>query len=553
MIFERTIKEAFDKVSGEILNADEVFDDTKDAFLMRKQFHKDEIELFCLECQQKLNVSTSKYDRLHFKHNPNANFCLLKDGKLSPDETEKIYAIYRSKESERHKYLKNKIGNKLSQLGDVSNVQIDDKFIFDDNGKRKPDVYCKYLDKEIVFEIQLSDLSLRYIISRHEFYQSKGIYLIWILDNFNVEGRKQTERDIKYLTEYQNFFEFDEHSEQFRLICKYKFPLVTEQNKLLTKWKNKSIALSQIKFDKVTKQAYYFDFDGKTKKKKQEQLQREWELEEQEKLAQKELKKKSATEKSKDIIKTLRKNWKSKSFFYGQVKREIEILNHYELSILNNSEAFKVNKGQPKIHHWFKIAKEEHIHFLFFILECDQLKIDYNAVSDDNKTIIQTLIENKSLPSKGYLLKQILKKGYIFKESDSQHLNGLQLQPKEIEANKILCQLSTKILDKSLIDDLFEHTSLICTIESAKRNKIVGFGWQENQWIAFANNAIHSYCEYWEYIELAFKHYGVWDKLIDLDKKGSFRKKLQQYHQAQPDQNFECDELFRYLYPELSL
>lgn len=234
---------------------------------MRKKFHQEKIELYCLECQQKLNVSTSKYDRLHFKHNPNANFCLLKDGKLSPDETEKIYAIYRSKESDRHKYLKNQIGIKLSQLGDVSNVQIDNKFIFDNNEKRKPDVYCKYLDKEIVFEIQLSDLSLRYIISRHEFYQRKGIYLIWILDNFNVEGRKQTERDIKYLTEYQNFFKFDEQSEQFRLICKYKLPFLTELNIFLTKWKTKSIALSQLKFNKVTKQAYFFDFDAETKKR----------------------------------------------------------------------------------------------------------------------------------------------------------------------------------------------------------------------------------------------------------------------------------------------
>ncbi|MDP2692915.1 MAG: DUF6035 family protein [bacterium] len=553
MTFERTIKEAFDKLSSEILKADEIFDDNKDAFLVRKQFHKEEIELYCLECQQKLNVSTSKYDRLHFKHNPNASFCLLKDGKLSPDEIEKFYTIYRSKESERHKYLKNQIGIKLSQLGDVSNVQIDDKFIFDNVEKRKPDVYCQYLDKEIVFEIQLSDLSLRYIISRHEFYQRKGIYLIWILDNFNVEGRKQTERDIKYLTEYQNFFKVDEHSEQFRLICKYKFPFLTEHNKLLNKWKSKSVALSQIKFDQVTTQAYYFDFDKKTKKRKQQQLQREWELEEQEKLVQRELKKKSANEKSQAIVNALSENWKSKSFSYSQVKRDIEILSEYELSILNNSEAFNANNGHPKIHHWFKIAKEEHIHFLHFILECDQLKIDYNLISEDHKTIIQTLIENKNLPSKSYLIKQILKKGYIFKNSDSQYLDNLQLHPKEIEALKILCQLSTKILDKFLIEDLFEHTSLICVIESARRNKIVGFGWQENQWIAFANNAIHSYSEYWEYIELALKHYGIWDRLLDLDKKGSFRKKLQGYHQERPIQNFQCDELFRYLYPELSL
>jgi hypothetical protein len=552
MAFERTVKQAFDKLSGEILKADEVFDDTKDAFFLRKKFHKNEIELYCLECEQKLNVSTSKYDRLHFKHNPNANFCLLKDGKLSPDETDKIYAIYSSKESERHKFLKNQIGEKLSQLDNISNVQIDDKFIFNDNGKRKPDVYCKYLDKEIVFEIQLSDLSLRYIISRHEFYQNKGIYLIWILDNFNVEGHKQTERDIKYLTEYQNFFKFDEQSVQFKLICKYKFPFLTERNKLFNKWKSKSIALSQIKFDKVTKQAYYFDFENKTKKKKQEKLQKEWELEEQEKLVQKEQKKKRANEESDSILKSLRENWKGKSSSYGQAKRQIEDLSEYELSILKNSEAFKAKNDQPKIHHWFKIAKEEHIFFLYFILECDKLKIDYNVLSADSKTIIQTLIENTSLSNKSYLINKIIRKGYIFKDSDSQYLNNLQLKPKEISAKKILCKLSSKILDKSLIDDLFYHSSLICTIESAKRNKIVGFGWKENQWIAFANSAIHSYSEYWEYIELAFKHYGVWNKLIALDKNGTFRKKLLKFNQTVPIQNYDCDKLFRYLYPELS-
>lgn len=549
MAFERTIKEAFDKLSGEILKADEVFDVSKDAFLLRKQFHKDEIELNCLECEQKLNVSTSKYDKLHFKHNPNADFCLLKDGKLSPEETEKIYSIYRSKESKRHKFLKNQIGKQLSLLGDVSNVQIDDKFIFDGNEKRKPDVYCKYLDKEIVFEIQLSDISLRYIISRHEFYQRKGIYLIWILDNFNAQGRKQTERDIKYLTEYQNFFKFDEESKQFRLFCKYKFPFLNDRNKLLQKWKTKSVALSQIKFDNATKQAYYFDFEKKTQKKKQEQVQKEWELKEKEKLAQNERKKNEAVKKSDEIVDTLREYWK-KGSSYGNVQRKIENLSEYELSILNGNKAFKENNGQPKIHHWFNIAKEKNRLFLYFILECQQLNIDYNVKSIDNKTIIQTLINNTDLLNGSFYLKQILRNGYIFKECDIECLNNLP--PKEIEAKKILCELSVKILDKSLIDDLFHHSSLICTIESAKRGKIVGFGWSGNQWIAFANNAIQHYGEYWEYIELSFKHYEIWEKLIALDNKETFKKKLQEYHLTRPKQKFDCDNLFKYLYPELS-
>jgi competence CoiA-like predicted nuclease len=117
---------------------------------------------------QKLNVSTRKNDRLHFKHQPNANDCLLKDSKFSPKETDELTKIYKSKESDRHKELKNKIAQKISKIEGISSIHIDDKCIINENERRKPDVLCNYKDKQLVFEIQLSDLSLRYIISRYE-------------------------------------------------------------------------------------------------------------------------------------------------------------------------------------------------------------------------------------------------------------------------------------------------------------------------------------------------------------------------------------------------
>jgi len=213
--YERSIKIGFDKLSGEILEADDVFDKKKAAFEVRRQFHKDEFELYCCECHQKLEVSTSKYDRLHFKHQKNAEYCILKDENLSPAELEQFTKILKAKESTRHKELKNKIGERLRNIPgiDPSSPAIDDRFIVRGSEKRRPDVYCKYHEKEIVFEIQLSDLSLRYILSRHDFYKEQGIYLVWILDNFNVRDQSQLERDIKYLTKYQNFFKLDETSE----------------------------------------------------------------------------------------------------------------------------------------------------------------------------------------------------------------------------------------------------------------------------------------------------------------------------------------------------
>lgn len=183
--YERSIKIAFDKASGEILEADEVFDETKNAFELRRQYQKKDLLLSCCECEQDLMVSGSKFDRLHFKHKSGHDYCILSDGQLSPEEHEKFTEILKSKESDRHKELKNKIGLLLQEVEGINknSIAIDNRFIIRGIEKRRPDVYCKYQGKELVFEIQLSDLSLGYILSRYEFYKKHGMYLIWILDN----------------------------------------------------------------------------------------------------------------------------------------------------------------------------------------------------------------------------------------------------------------------------------------------------------------------------------------------------------------------------------
>ncbi|MEQ8424095.1 MAG: DUF6035 family protein, partial [Cyclobacteriaceae bacterium] len=213
--FERSIKLAVDRLSGELIVADEAFAKSKEAFAIRHQAHSGELDLYCRECNQKLTVPTSKYDRIHFRHLPNAEYCILKDGNLSPEEIEQFNKILIAKESERHKELKRKIAKKLLKVEgvDAASITIDDKFIIRGNEKRGPDVYCRYWDKQLVFEIQLSNLSLRYILSRYNFYKKHSIYLIWVLDNFDVHKQGQLERDIKYLSEHQIFFNLDEKVE----------------------------------------------------------------------------------------------------------------------------------------------------------------------------------------------------------------------------------------------------------------------------------------------------------------------------------------------------
>ena len=550
MSYERSIIEALDKISGEVLTADEVFKITKEAFALRTKSAKNEIDLYCLECLQQLNISGSKKDNLHFKHYPNANSCILKDSKFSTKELQVLSKIYRSKESPRHKSLKRLIGKKLAKLSDVKNIFVDDRFIMDNMEKRKPDVYCENGTNKIVFEIQLSDLSLRYIIDRHQFYQRNDISLIWILDDFNINGQKQMERDIKYLTEYQNFFAFDESAESFRLNCTYKYVHLTEQNQVRTKWVTKSIALSQLKFDKQTKQAYFYNYRAKLQ---QMELLRDRHIE---KLRIKKIKdKKKAKEQSSQykveyLIDEIKSEWKAKFPNLKKAELIIQELDEYEQGLFEKSDLFNSNDNESRIHLYFKKAKAKHYNFLTFILNSQYIKSSLNELSVDKKTLIQTLFENQYLEHKEHWIKKIAIAGYKFKIIDFKLFDRLYLKKQDIEALILLCKLSESIVNTHFKAALFEHQKLICTMESAKQKQIIGFGWNQSQWVAFANNAIDSYSEYWNHIESAFKAYNIWDELHKKDSKGTFKRKLENHYDSTPSYNKKYDYLLSLLYPE---
>lgn len=543
--FARSIKIAFDKESGELLDADEVFDQKKDAFVVRKQYHEKQLRLSCCECEQDLSISGSKYDRLHFKHKPSHDFCILTDGKLSPKEQETFTDILRSKESDRHKELKNKIGKLLENAEGVelSSINIDSKFIIKNGEKRKPDVYCRYYDKELVFEIQLSDLSLGYILSRNEFYKKNGMYLIWILDNFDLHNQSTLERDIKYLSKYENFLKLDETSDAFKLDCDYKKSFLTEDNQLRTKWLKKSVQLNQLQFDIESYQVYFFDYNENKRAIELEQTKRIQLIQEEEAKRIAEEIKISAHNKVDTIITTIRDFKARKMPSYLIVENLIDELDEYEVLVLNTKLNLK-NAKKNALNTWIKESSWEDASFIAFILNCRKIVIDVNERKLDELTLLQELYENKEFASKYLIMKPLLQRGYYITNEDEVYLK------ERISDSEFLTFLFCKRLnDKDLVYDVFNFSKLICIIESAKQKQIIGYKF--SGWSAFANNAIYHHKEYWEYIELAFKYYEIWDVLIASDKKGTFQKKIQEFYLTMPQQKFDFDELFRDLYPDI--
>ncbi len=548
--YGRSIKVALDRLSGKVLDADDVFEVTKDAFSVRNQFHMDQVDLYCCECDQKLNVSTSKYDRLHFKHGPNANYCYLKDVNLSPEEKENFSKVYRAKESPRHHYLKNKIGKLLLDVAGINrdSVAIDNKFIVKDGEKRRPDVYCKYGDKELVFEIQLSDLSLRYILSRYFFYKKHGIYLIWILDNFDIHNQGQLERDIKYLTKFENFFKLHESKDVFSLECLYKFPFLTDDNKLLTKWIQKSVSLNQIKFDEENYQIYYYNLLLGKSAKEEEQQKKINEIEEKQRKKQEAKRLQRATYIVDEIIETIRDLKNRGVLYYLPVQNSIAELSDFENEVLNDKLGL-IGKTKPAVIEWILKATTTDNSFLDFILHCEKINLDVNEVAMDGLTAFQAIWKNTNI-HKYSIIKALLERGYQFKEADQLFIENIKNTEDDGIYKAALFEVIKRNTNRFLINDIYKHGKLVLIIESARLKSITGFKYKADQWIAFANNAIEYYSEYWEYIETAFARYGIWNELIAKDTKLTFQNKINQFYAKMPPQKYDFDDVYLELFQD---
>ncbi len=552
--FERSIKIAFDSLSGEVLEADDVFDVTKDAFAVRRQYHKDEIDPHCCECLQKLTVSSSKYERLHFKHKVNADYCILKDEKLSPEDINQLSNILKAKESPRHKELKNKIAERLSRVEgvDSSTITVDNKFIIRGDEKRRPDVYCQYQGKELVFEIQLSNLSLRYILNRYDFYKANGMYLIWILDNFDVHNQGQMEKDIKYLTMYENYFKLDEKSDEFKLRCDYKVPILTSDNKLYTPWEVKSVSLAEMTFEATTCQAYYYNFDYGKKQRSEEQRKNAEIVRQAKQQRLAEEKNQRAKQKAAEIINEIKSLRDRKVQVFSSAVRLINELDADEVTMLNAelNLANRKKDGKPVLHQWISSAKQEDVAFLEFILNCEEIALDVNEKDSDETSAFLETYRNNGI-SRYIVVRGLLNRGYQIRVEDEQYAASGVSNDRELKHDILIYKMCSDLAEKRLVNQVLAHSKLIFIIESARRQQIVGFNYKPTEWVAFANNAIQYHGQYWEYIEMSFKKYGIWEKIIAADKKETFQKKLRELYDKMPEQAFDFDRVFRTLYSEM--
>ena len=553
MKYQATIQFAYDEISSKRLNANPENSSLVDKYKLRENYNDGKVKPACEECGQSLTVASSRNDRIHFRHLPNSKDCYLKESKSISDI--RIYNnIQSSKESERHKELKFKIGRKLEKVNGIKNVWVDDRFIFDEKDKskrKKPDVYCEFHNKKIVFEIQLSELSYKYIRSRYFFYRDNGIFLIWVLEDIEVFklGKKRMTKDLQYLTEHENLFKFNEFEEKFTLSCSFK-DFFIDDRKVKSKWRSAQIGLNNLKFSTPNYQVFYKNgipnkeiFSHKLQLKIKEDEKR-W----------KEQYNRRIDEEIKEFFNQIRWEWEEPSLERIMYLHEsIENFDNFNIIKLKGYVSNKKKNGKPFIHQLILKAESQHLRVIGFMLSNrHDFGIELNEKTDDNESLIQTLAQNQRLGiiQRKYL-NLLLNNGCQFSEVDFPFVNQIY---NDIFSDSELTAIAEILPLEMGIDvkEIFDNWRFICVLLSIKEKSFIGFNFNEGKWVAFANNAIQHYEDKWIYIKEAMEVYGVWDEVIRLDRKKTFKKKHEKLLLKMPKQSRKLDHLLLTIFPEFS-
>lgn len=553
------IEKAINSETGERYFASEVFKDRHNAYEFREWWVDNKIKLLCAECYQLLFIGQSSKYNLHFKHHPNSEECILKDENLSEKEKEMLNAFFQSQESPRHKELKNKIGNGLLKTPgvDIQSVTIDNKFIISAEGRRKPDVFCEFNGVKIAFEIQLSQLSYRYIRMRHNFYKENGIYLIWILNDFEKGKQGPLEKNIKHLEEdSHHLFKLDETAEAFKLICNYKTWYLTLYNQLHQKWVQKSIFLKDLVFVQDDFKVYFYDYEFHKTRLLAKQEENEIRLEKERQAERIRRREERARREIKQVIVNIRKHKNEEHFDYEDIEEDIFNYIDYEERILNEELGWedKLVEGLPIVNTWLRKAGNRHYGFLQFVLGCTPIKLTINGVDEYGVTCLQELYKNNkmTLAKKGLAMLLFLR-GYKLTESDNLFLQSFfesSIYPfigeKRIQEFKFYDQLK----NKSLIYDMpLKYLEILCIIESAKCKRIIGFDF--DNWVDFGAHVFDKYHPFGKYLEAAFEKYDLMEQILLQDKTATFQRKLNNFRSYFKSYDKVLSSLIRDLYPEL--
>lgn len=509
--------------------------------------------LVCDTCGQMVQISGGKGINgkiKYFKHLKDSNDCPIKtDTKLSRED------ILRGKfngqqEGALHIETKNHIYDFLclnkETKGEISFAQQEMVNKSERNYLewKKPDITSVFKEKKLVFEIQLATTFLDVICERQHFYKENKTFIIWVFKNFEIEADKQrfTQKDIFY-SNNRNAFILDQEAinlsrinNDLSLLCQYQKPMANVE-KIEHEWESKYINLSELTFDEASYKVYYFDVD---------KAENEVKLEIDKKISDRKEEERLLNEKREKIrLQEIEKRKEAQSLI--EIEQE-----EFRLQEIEREKQHEKNKAGRQ-----KAIDEEQLDYenknaLFFerlkrdYTNLSPLQIIFNSGINEIHTKIDELFRNGYNPTKGDLT--FLKIEYQIELSNY----------KTSFRNSILYFLSLTIIHTKLKNnpDYLKHLSrierVLIAILSIKEKKVIGYSFKTLVEIPNHFYNPRGKIEFAHIILEAIKtYYGLDDFLRIEDKKGNFKRKLEEYNIANPVKELSYNQIISSVFKDL--
>lgn len=556
----RTIETVLNLDTGKIINANTFLElDDHIVFPFREKCQdaykkKRDPFLVCEVCGQMVQISGGKGINgkiKYFKHLKDSKDCPIKtDTKLSRED------ILRGKfngqqEGALHIETKQLIYNFLclnkDNKGEVSFAQPEmvNKSERDYLKWKKPDVTSIFKDKKLVFEIQLATTFLDVICERQHFYKENQSFIIWVFKNFEIEADKQrfTQKDIFYSNNRNAFLLDDEairlsnlHNDLF-LLCQYQNPIEKDE-KIIYEWESKYVNLSDLIFDETTLKVYYFDVNLAENKIA--------DIIEKKIKERKAIEKKLKAEQEKLRLQEI-KDWEEEQ---RKIEAEQEKKRLEEIERQQQHEKFKTQRQKEIDSEQLDFEKKN---ALFF----NRLEKNYSELSP------LQLIFNSKLYEISSSIDELFNNGYEPSKNDVRFLNDeytIELKNfKEPHRLSILYYLSitiinTKIRRNSVYKAQFPKIErVLVAILSIKEKKVIGYSYSliqlANHFFNPKNERNYSFA--FIILEAIKTYYGLELFLKNEDKKGNFKKKLDEYNIAKPIKEANYNQIISSVFQDL--
>ncbi|CAM1364232.1 DUF7829 domain-containing protein [Tenacibaculum xiamenense] len=201
------------------------------------------------------------------------------------------------------------------------------------------------------------------------------------------------------------------------------------------------------------------------------------------------------------------------------------------------------------------IENQEKDNFSFYLIRTLDLDIEVNNYGSSKSTVFIELAK-KYFKAKGWfhlqLFNLLFERGYVIKKEDINFVLELHKEiKKQSDFDKwAILRFATKLNNWEKFDIAMRKERELFTILSLKMGKPIYFNFPNL--LGISNNAIQHYRESGDVILKAMDYYNRTSQIEKLDsKKGTFKRKKQEYFENKPIQDKDFEEVVFDIFPEL--